>query len=455
MDRLNVFYFHTHDSGRYWSPYGYKVPTPNIENFAKEGTIFRQCFCAGPTCSPSRSALLTGYTPHQNGMQGLVNRGWQLNDYSRHLAQFLGRNGYHSVLCGVQHVAPDSSMIGYDEIIGSPGQFDERELASREDWDYSNTDAVCRYLDSYKRDKPLFLDLGWLNTHREYPQNTSPDINPNYLRAPDVLYDCRETRNDIARYCESVRVVDNCFAEVYDALGRNGYLNNSLIILTTDHGIAFPFMKCNLYDTGIGVALLMDYPGNKMKGQAIDSLVSHYDIFPTICDLAGLEKPEWLQGASMEPILSGMKEKVRDCIFSEVTYHAAYEPKRCIRTERYKYIRHFDDHSRHVLANIDDSYSKTFLLDAGFPSHPVDREMLFDLYLDPLERENLISDPAYGEIRDDLRKRLDQWMADTDDPLLRYGHRVPKPVGAQVNPLDCVSPRLKDFEPAEDSDYEY
>lgn len=72
---MNIIYMHTHDSGRYWSPYGYAVPTPNIMDFAKQGTVFRQCYCAGPTCSPSRSAMLTGYNPHKNGMQGLAQPG--------------------------------------------------------------------------------------------------------------------------------------------------------------------------------------------------------------------------------------------------------------------------------------------------------------------------------------------------------------------------------------------
>src|SRR5579859_5732051 len=82
---LNIVYIHSHDSGRYLQPYGHAVPTPNIQRLASEGMLFRRAFSAAPTCSPSRSALLTGQCPHQNGMLGLAHRGFALNDYRKHI----------------------------------------------------------------------------------------------------------------------------------------------------------------------------------------------------------------------------------------------------------------------------------------------------------------------------------------------------------------------------------
>ncbi|HAU38383.1 MAG TPA: sulfatase, partial [Phycisphaerales bacterium] len=86
-------YIHSHDTGRYIQPYGYAVPTPRMQRLAEQGMIFRQAFCAGPTCSPSRAGLLTGQSPHSCGLIGLTHRGFSLTDPSRHLAAFLGRNG--------------------------------------------------------------------------------------------------------------------------------------------------------------------------------------------------------------------------------------------------------------------------------------------------------------------------------------------------------------------------
>ena len=76
MNRPNILYLHSHDTGRYIQPYGYGVPTPNLQRLAEEGVLFRQAFCASPTCSPSRAALLTGAFPHSNGMRGLAHFGF-------------------------------------------------------------------------------------------------------------------------------------------------------------------------------------------------------------------------------------------------------------------------------------------------------------------------------------------------------------------------------------------
>src|ERR1700730_18793321 len=118
----HIIYLHSHDSGRYLQPFGHAVPTPNIQRLASEGMLFRRAFSAAPTCSPSRSALLTGQCPHQNGMLGLAHRGFSKVDYNRHIVHTLRDAGYVSVLAGLQHVAPKPEMIGYDAILTPKGQ---------------------------------------------------------------------------------------------------------------------------------------------------------------------------------------------------------------------------------------------------------------------------------------------------------------------------------------------
>lgn len=110
--RPNILYIHSHDTGRFTSPYGYQVPTPNLQGLASEGIVFRQAFCAAPTCSPSRASLLTGACPHSNGMLGLAHRGFALNDYRQHIIHTLRREaGYRSTLIGLQHIANDPHVI--------------------------------------------------------------------------------------------------------------------------------------------------------------------------------------------------------------------------------------------------------------------------------------------------------------------------------------------------------
>ena len=106
----NIIYIHSHDTGRYVQPYGHNVPTPNIQRLAEQGILFRQAFCAAPTCSPSRAALLTGQAAHSAGMTGLVNRGFGLSDYSQHILHTLHGAGYHTVLAGLQHLHRDTIL---------------------------------------------------------------------------------------------------------------------------------------------------------------------------------------------------------------------------------------------------------------------------------------------------------------------------------------------------------
>lgn len=448
MNKMNVIYLHTHDSGRYISPYGYNVPTPNLRLFANDSTTFRKCFCAAPTCSPSRAAMLTGQTPHQNGMQGLVNRGWHLCDNRKHIASFLSSHGYETVLCGMQHEGSSWSELGYQRFIGHS----ESEKMDRVTWDLENTDYAVDYLMKHDPAKPFFLSMGWFNTHRPYPK-AGKEINSDFIQVPAILPDCDIVRKDMADYMESVCVVDKCFGKIYEAIKKLGLLSNSIIFFTTDHGIAFPQMKCNLFDSGIGVSLMFAYPDNKMKGHAVDSLVSHYDVFPTICDILGLNRPHWLCGTSFAEIMQGEKNEVRNEIFAEVTYHASYEPKRCIRTNRYKYIKCF--YSQNIIpANIDESPSKKYLIGNGFLDFEKKRELLFDTVLDPMERINLADKPEYNDIKEKLSAKLHDWMKQTDDPLL-ISNNIPKPVGALVNKWSCVNPEMEDYILPDNSDYKY
>src|ERR1700729_2499359 len=107
---------HSHDSGRYTQPYGEPVPMPNVQARADQGVLFREAFCAAPTCSASRACLLTGQYGHNNGMLGLAHRGWSLNDYSQHLVHPLHEAGHHSVRMGGQHIAKNPDVFGFDQV---------------------------------------------------------------------------------------------------------------------------------------------------------------------------------------------------------------------------------------------------------------------------------------------------------------------------------------------------
>jgi arylsulfatase A-like enzyme len=428
MAPINVLYLHSHDTGRYVQPYGYPVPTPNIQHLADQGVLFRQAFCAAPVCSGSRAALLTGQCSHATGMIGLAHRGHRLRHPERHLVHVLRRAGSWTGLVGEQHVSTDPDDIGYDHV---------EALDSTRVTDVAP--AARRLLAERAADeRPFFLSVGFFETHREFFEPTSIR-DTLYSRPPDNVVDTPRTRRDMAAFKASARSLDQGVGAVLDALDEHGLVDRTLVILTTDHGLAFPDAKATMFDRGIGVLLILRGPSGFVGGHVNDALVSQLDLYPTICDVTGIEHPDWLEGVSLLPLVQGDAEQVRDEVFAELTFHAAYEPQRAVRTERYKYVRRFDDdHPGRVLANLDDSLTKDVLLEAGWAAVPPAPEALYDLWLDPAEGTNRIDDPALGDALADLRRRLDDWMERTGDPLL--AGRVPPPPGTEHNTVDQVSP---------------
>ena len=284
---------------------------------------------------------------------------------------------------------------------------------------------------------PFWLTVGFFETHREFP--LEHDVEPAYVLPPTPLPDTPDGRQDMANYIAMAQILDDKIGQVLRALDESGLRDNTLVIYTTDHGLAFPGMKCNLTDHGIGVSLIMQGAGLFAGRRVIDAMISHIDLFPTVCDLLDIDAPAWLQGHSMLPLLRGETDSIRDELFAEVSYHAAYEPKRAVRSDRYKYIRRYDDRQGPVLSNIDDGFAKSELVANGFAERAPAPEQLYDTLLDPVERNNLIDDADYADVLLDLRVRLDRWMRETDDPLLQ-GH-VPAPPGTQLNDPDGASPR--------------
>jgi N-sulfoglucosamine sulfohydrolase len=421
----NILYLHSHDTGRWVQPYGYQVPTPNIQLLADQGALFRQAFCAVPTCSGSRACLLTGQYGHNNGMLGLAHRGFSLNDYSQHIVHTLHDAGYWSGLIGEQHISKRPDVIGYDHVV----KVDKHHVET--------VAPIAIDLIKDPPSSPFFLSVGFFETHREFFEPTSAR-DALYSRPPENLPDQPETRRDIAAFKASARSLDQGVGTVLDALNSSGITENTLVIFTTDHGLAFPGAKATLYDRGLGVLYILRGPGGFTGGRVVDAMVSHLDIYPTVCDVIGVERPTWLQGESLLPLMRGEVDEVREELFAEATFHAAYEPQRAVRTKRWKYIRRFDGRDRPVLPNTDDSLSKDVLLRYGFAERRVDEEQLFDLVFDPNEAANLAYDPDNAAVVEEMRERLRRWMEETDDPLLE-GPVIP-PEGVELNDPDGISP---------------
>jgi arylsulfatase A-like enzyme len=427
--RPNILYIHSHDTGRYLQPYGYAVPTPRIQKLAEQGVLFRQAFAAAPTCCPSRAALLTGQSAHESGMLGLVHRGFSLKDPRQHLANVLKANGYSTHLCGIQHEAETASEIGFDHEIPTESR-DAKHVGP----------AAAAFLASAPK-QPFFLGVGFFETHRyakNFVRDAEPLGDPRYVRPPTPLPDLPDIRRDYADYIESAKRLDAGVGQVLDALDVAGLADNTLVISTTDHGVAFIGMKSSLTDHGTGVSLIVRGPGGFAGGKVVDAMVSHLDVFPTIAELAGIQRPAWLTGESLLPLVRGEVDALHEELFGEVTFHAAYDPQRSVRTTRWKYIRRFSDRTARVLSNNDDGISKMFLIDHGLRDQHLATEQLYDLLFDPNEANNVAATPANAAVLAEMRQRLESWMKRTNDPLLNGP--VPPPAGAMVSDQDDLSP---------------
>ncbi len=440
---MNILYINTHDTGRYIQPYGYDVPTPNLQAFAEEAVLFRNAHCAGPTCSPSRAGLLTGSAPHSCGMIGLAHRGAKFFDPTQHLASFLARNGYETALVGIQHEG-DPLVNGYQHVLQpGPGTWAEQAMQQAE---------LLRGLLSVNRDKPFFIACGFMLTHRykdtPHHQESGPLGDGRFVRPPAPLPDTPSVRQDFADFRESAAAYDRAFGAVLQALKDTGHADDTLVLVTTDHGIPFPFMKCNLTVHGTGVLFMMRGPRGFHGGKVIDPLVSQIDVFPTLCELAGLEKPAWLQGTSLLPLLSDPSMPLHDEIFSEVTFHASYEPMRAVRTARHLYVRRFCPLPHPVLPNCDASPCKSELLGRDWKGRAQAVEELYDTFWDPNETCNRVDDPACAEALAELRRRLDSWMGRTCDPLAKGTMaELGRSMVMVVNPVGGLDPEQSEAVP--------
>jgi N-sulfoglucosamine sulfohydrolase len=429
VPRPNIIFLHSHNTGRFVQPYGFAVPTPNLQRLAEQGVVFRRAFAAAPTCSPSRASFLTGLCPHSAGMLGLSHLGFGRDDCPQHISYRLKAAGYFTAHCGIEHIQPHENWAttfkAYDLSLGR--ERDRAEVAGP---------TVAEFLKGKPR-QPFFLSVGLRETHTPFPPpdpKNHPAEDERFCMPPRPLPDAHATRRDTAGFKASARAMDTAYGQILDAIKSAGMTENTLVCCFSDHGLQFPLNMCNLTDHGLGVYLVMRGPGGFTGGKIVDAMVSLMDLVPTACELAGIGNVEPVHGRSLLPLVRGETMSLHEELFGEVTFHAAYEPQRSVRTERYKYIRRWDQRSQLVLPNTDDCLSRQFLIDHGWREQPRYQEMLFDLLDDPTETNNLIDSPSMAAIRAEMRGRLDRWMRGTNDPLLA-GH-VAAPSGAQLFNVD-------------------
>ena len=414
----NIILFITHDQGQYIGCYDSpqtpnSLKTPNLDKLAKYGVRFTNYFCTAPQCSPSRGGIQTSLYPHQNGLMGLVDRGWTLPANNKTLPMYLKENGYTTHLLGFQHEVFDAYTLGYDTI-----------SKRKSEMLYSCQKMNKNYQEFFKThqndDNPFYVCIGVAQVHRPFGIWADP-VDPNNVIIPPYLPDNEIVREDLSQFYGAIQGVDNCIGNIINQLEDLGLRENTLFIYTTDHGEAYPRAKCTLYDPGIKTLLLMSWPNSNtiQKNTVYNQMISNIDLLPTILDLIGAEAPNKVEGKSFLPLLKGQTDIFRGEIYSEKTFHEIYDPIRSIRTEKFKFIINFEKSKTLYQIGMDiqqDALGKKML---ELINKPRPDEELYDLKNDPGEQTNLINDLRYKDIALELKAKLFNWMKQTKDPILK------------------------------------
>ncbi len=418
MPSPNVIVITPHDLGDYLGCYGTPVPTPNIDSLASDGVLFRNHFSCGTVCSPSRGGIVTGCYPHTNGLMGLVHRGWELNvDQCPPIMQLLADEGYQTHLFGFQHEHYAPRRLGYQHIHAGKDTHIEQVVPLLVDWLRSGQ----------SKERPFYAGLGCSEVHRmgmnpsHFKRDVYEPADPADVEVRPYLPDIPQIREDLADFYGAIKFMDRMVGEVLRALDETGLADNTIVVFTSDHGASFMHSKATLYDGGTKVPWIMRWPEGLPAGREIDGLSSHIDITPTLLDLLGMPVRDWMQGESLVAVARGAGGAAREMVFAEKNITNYYDPSRMVRTRRHKYIRKglqtciFD----FIIPEIELTTSDFRRTREVWEHYSARRctEELYDLESDPGELNNLVDDPAYGEVLEGLRKALDAHLESTQDPF--------------------------------------
>lgn len=398
-----------HDLGRFLGCYGVEtVRTPNLDRLAAEGIRFSRAFTTAPQCSPSRSGLATGRYPHANGVMGLTHDqfGWDLAPGEQTIGRLLQAQGYDTHLFGLQHIAADPDRLGFNV------------MHTRGHWPVVAGEAAA-FLATADSRRPFYLEINLEEPHRPFDQGGVAGDAGRGVTVPPYIPDTAAAREEFAAFQGAVAAADQAVGRILAALDQAGLREQTLVIFTTDHGVAMPRSKCTLYDPGLETALIIRWPAGDVSGGGTNSaLLSNIDLLPTVLELTGTPVPDAVQGRSFASLLRGDPYQPRHEIFAAKTFHSYYDPMRAIRTGRYKLIRNFE---ATFLVEVpgDIQLGAIFREDparyVGGIHPPLE---LYELTEDPLEQHNRADENGLAGVQRDLSDRLWQWMADTADPLL-------------------------------------
>lgn len=403
------------------------VKTPHFDRIAREGALFTHAFCASPSCTPSRAALLTGRAVHQLGEGGNL---WSA--LPRHFATYpdlLAAAGYRA---------------GAEGKGWAPGNLPASERTTNPAG--PRAASFEEFLAGTPASQPFCFWYGSTDPHRPYAPGSgaAAGLDPASVRVPGFWPDTGVVRSDMVDYYAEVQRFDTRLGELLTVLEKADRLADTLVIVTSDNGMPFPRAKANLYDHGARIPLAMRWPARIPAGTRTEAFVSLIAIAPTVLDAAGLSPVADSPERSLLPLLEGNEPPaLRDRVYLERERHANVRrgdlsyPARAVRTAHWLYIRNFrpdrwpaGDPVMHAAVgeygDADGGPTKTAVMaleqdpvgmakfQLCFGKRPA--EELYDIKADPDQIQNLAGQPAHAATQTELNASLLSWMTKTGDP---------------------------------------
>lgn len=417
MKKPNILMITCHDIGQHLGCYGVDtVQTPNLDRLAALGVRFQNFYATSSVCSPARGSLHTGRYPQSNGLMGLTHSPWwwKINKSERHSAAILKNLGYATYLIGFNHIDADTHRLGYDNVLSKERKAPETVAA---------TQTLILY--STEKDKPWFAKVGFTEVHRPF---THGKDSSHGVYVPPWLQDTEDIRDDLAAFQATINYFDDRVGEILDTLEASDSAENTLVIMTSDHGIPYPGAKWTVRKAGIEVPLIIYQPGTAFtKGKVFPALMSHVDVLPTVLDYMGETIPSEMQGHSlMDVILNEDAEFPRQMAFSQYTPEMKRDnTSRSVITDRYHLIRYFDagrsvDYPVDVQPQVFASHEQRCKTKGTRPFL-----QFYDIVQDPFELNDIGGLPECKEIIAELSNAMLVWMESVGDPLLNGPLKTP------------------------------
>lgn len=386
------------------------IETPHLDRMAQNGLVFENAYLTTSSCSPSRNSIITGRYPHNTGAPEIH---VELPEDQHTFIQSLHQAGYYTVLSGKNHMA-SPGQLGFDAYSNS-------RPAGSENW--------IPHLRDRPEDKPFFFWFASYDAHRDWQVNdTAPEYEPGETWVPPYIYDGPRTRKDLAGYYHEVSRSDYYVGRVLDELQRQGALDNTYVIYTSDNGRPFPRSKTYLYRSGIRTPLLITGP--EVTAGRTESLVSAIDLAATFLDLAGVEKPKAVQGVSFRSVLIDPEAVVREVAFAERNWHRYSMHERMVRMGDWLYIRNNWPNKRNLSGESDPhrypaaeelwakhASGELTSAQALITRMPQPAEELYNLETDPYNLNSVVYAPENQAVLHQMRGLLIRWTNQTGDHI--------------------------------------